>query len=83
MSAAAAIPTGLWNPIGPRGTPSSAHRGRQVQVAIVGGAVAISAGGEILRVHAIKHDRSSEHGASANASGRPSRINAVQPAPGL
>ena len=62
---------------------SSAHRGRQVQVAIVGGAVAISAGGEILRVHAIKHDRSSEHGASANASDRPSRINAVQPAPGL
>ena len=55
----------------------SAHRGRQVQVAIVGGTVEISAGGEILRVHAIKHDHSREHGAFATAGGRPSRIKAA------
>lgn len=50
---------------------------RQVQVAIVGNTVEISAGGEILRVHRIKHDRSREHGAFANAGGRPSRSNAA------
>jgi transposase InsO family protein len=50
---------------------------RQVQVAIVGDRVEISAGGEVLRVHAIRHDRSREHGAFANAGGRPSRINAA------
>ena len=55
----------------------SAHRGRQVQVAIVEGTVEITAGGEILRVHPIRHDRSREHGAFANAGGRPSRINAA------
>ena len=54
-----------------------AHRGRQVQVAIVGETVEITAGGEVLRVHAIRHDRSREHGAFANAGGRPSRINAA------
>ena len=50
---------------------------RQVQVAIVGDTLEISAGGEILRVHPIKHDRSREHGAFANAGGRPSRSNAA------
>ncbi len=54
-----------------------AHRGRQVQVAIVDNTVEISAGGEVLRIHAVKHDRSREHGAFANAGGRPSRINAA------
>jgi transposase InsO family protein len=53
------------------------HARRQVQVAIVGETVEISAGGEILRVHPIRHDRSREHGAFANAGGRPSRINAA------
>ena len=53
------------------------HVRRQVQVAIVGDTVEISAGGEILRVHPIKHDRSREHGAFANAGGRPSRTNAA------
>ncbi len=53
------------------------HVRRQVQVAIVGDAVEISAGGEILHVHPIKHDRSREHGAFANAGGRPSRSNAA------
>ena len=55
----------------------SSHRGRQVQVAIVDGTVEITAGGEVLRVHPIRHDRSREHGAFANAGGRPSRINAA------
>jgi transposase InsO family protein len=54
-----------------------AHLRRQVQVAIVGDTVEISAGGEVLKVHPIRHDRSREHGAFANASGRPSRINAA------
>ena len=59
-----------------------AHRGRQVQVAVVDNSVEITAGGEVLRVHPIRHDRSREHGAFANAGGRPSRINAAKPAPG-
>jgi hypothetical protein len=54
-----------------------AHIRRQVQVAIVADTVEISAGGEVLRVHAIRHDRSREHGAFANATGRPSRRNAA------
>jgi hypothetical protein len=53
------------------------HVRRQVQVAIVGETVEISAGGEILRVHPIRHDCSREHGAFANAGGRPSRSNAA------
>lgn len=53
------------------------HRGRQVQVAIVGETVEITAGGKVLRTHPIRHDRSREHGAFANAGGRPSRINAA------
>lgn len=53
------------------------HRRRQVQVAIIEDAVEISAGGEVLRVHKIRHDRSREHGAFANAGGRPSRSNAA------
>ena len=53
------------------------HARRQVQVAIVGDTVEISAGGEVLKVHPIRHDRSRENGAFANAGGRPSRINAA------
>jgi transposase InsO family protein len=53
------------------------HTRRQVQVAIVGECVEISAGGEVLKVHPIRHDRSREHGAFANAGGRPSRTNAA------
>ncbi len=53
------------------------HVRRQVQVAIVDDSVEISAGGEVLKVHPIRHDRSREHGAFANAGGRPSRINAA------
>ena len=53
------------------------HVRRQVQVAIVGEQIEISAGGEVLRVHPIRHDRSRENDAFANAGGRPSRSNAA------
>ena len=53
------------------------HRRRRVQVGIVGDTVEISAGGEILRAHEIKHDRTREHGTFANAGGPPSRSNAA------
>lgn len=53
------------------------HARRQVPVAIVGESVEISAGGEVLKVHPIRHHRSRENGAFANAGGRPSRINAA------
>jgi len=56
---------------------SKKHCRRQVQVAIVGDTVEISAGGELLKVHPIRHDRSRENGAFVNAGGRPSRINAA------
>ena len=55
----------------------NSHRRRQVQVAIVGDVVEISSGGEVLRTHPIRHDRSRENGAFANPGGRPHRINAA------
>jgi transposase InsO family protein len=42
-----------------------------VDVAIVAGSVQISAKGKVIRVHAIRHDRSKEHGAFATSQGRP------------
>jgi transposase InsO family protein len=42
-----------------------------VEVAIVAGSVQISAQGKVIRVHAIRHDRSKEHGAFATPHGRP------------
>jgi transposase InsO family protein len=54
-----------------------AHRRRQVQLAIVGDVVEISSGGELIRVHPVRHDRSREHGAFANPGGRPHRVNAA------
>jgi hypothetical protein len=54
-----------------------ANRRRQVQLAIVGDVVEISSGGEVIRTHPIRHDRSREHGAFANPGGRPHRINAA------
>jgi transposase InsO family protein len=54
-----------------------AHRGRQVQLAIVGDVIEISSGGQVLKTHPIRHDRSREHGAFANPGGRPHRINAA------
>jgi hypothetical protein len=54
-----------------------AHRRRQVQLTIVGDVVEISSGGQLLKTHPIRHDRSREHGAFANPAGRPRRINAA------
>jgi transposase InsO family protein len=42
-----------------------------VEVAIVAGSVQISSNGKVIRVHAIRHDRSKEHGAFATPHGRP------------
>lgn len=53
------------------------YRRRQVQVAVVGDTVEISVGEELIRSHAIKHDRTREHGALANPGGRPHRVNAA------
>jgi transposase InsO family protein len=53
------------------------YRRRQVQVAVVGEHVEISIGEELIRRHAIRHDRTREHGALANPGGRPHRSNAA------
>jgi len=42
-----------------------------VEAAIVAGSVQISSKGKVIRVHAIRHDRSKEHGAFATPHGRP------------
>jgi transposase InsO family protein len=42
-----------------------------VDVAIVAGSVQISSKGKVIRVNAIRHDRSKEHGAFATPQGRP------------
>jgi transposase InsO family protein len=55
----------------------SKYRRRQVQVAVVGDTVEISVGNELIRSHAVKHDRTREHGALANPGGRPHRTNAA------
>jgi len=54
-----------------------AHRGRQVQLAIVGDVLEISSGAQVLKTQPIRHDRSREHGAFANPGGRPHRRNAA------
>jgi hypothetical protein len=62
------------------GTPYRAGRrfARQaVEVAIVAGSVQLSQHGQVIRVHPIRHDRSRELGAFANAKGRPRRKTAV------
>ncbi len=55
----------------------SRFRRRQVQVAVVGDTVEISIGNELIRSHAVRHDRTREHGALANPGGRPNRTNAA------
>jgi transposase InsO family protein len=55
----------------------NAYRRRQVQVAVVGDTVEISIGNELIRTHAVRHDRTREHGALANPGGRPHRRNAA------
>ena len=54
------------------------RRGEQVEVRLVGEAVQISRAGELIKTHAIKHDRSKEHGAFATPAGRPHRSNAAR-----
>jgi hypothetical protein len=44
---------------------------KQVDVAIVAGSVQVSSNGKVIRVHAIRHDRSKEHGAFSMPSGKP------------
>ena len=54
-----------------------AYRRRQLEVAILKDTVQIWDAGRLLRTHPIRHDRRKEHGAFANPSGRPDRINAA------
>ena len=53
------------------------HRRRQVQVAVVGRTVEISAGTQLIRTNPVRHDPAREHGALANPGGRPRRTNAA------
>ncbi len=53
------------------------HKGRQVEVSIVGDSVQVALGGQVVRTHRIRHDRTKEHGAHANPAGRPRRSNAA------
>ncbi len=46
-------------------------------VTIVGNTVQIAIDGQLMRTHPIRHDRAKEHGAFANPTGRPRRINAA------
>lgn len=52
-------------------------RYRQAEVRVVGGSVQISVDGNLVRTHAVRHDRAKEHGAFANPGGRPRRSNAA------
>lgn len=54
----------------------NAYRGLQVQVRLVGDAVEISRGGELLKSWPARHDRFREHGAFSTPQGRPERSNA-------
>ncbi len=49
----------------------NAWRRRSIQVSIVADSVQLACGGQIVRVHPIRHDRSKEHGAFATPNGRP------------
>jgi transposase InsO family protein len=46
-------------------------------VTIVGATVQIVVDGQLVRTHPIRHDRTKEHGAFANPTGKPDRINAA------
>jgi hypothetical protein len=46
---------------------------RTIEVSIVAGSVQLAADGKVIRVHAIRHDRTKEHGAFATPHGRPRR----------
>jgi hypothetical protein len=55
----------------------NAYKRMQVEVTVVGDTVHISATGALVRTHPIRHDRTKEHRAFANPSGRPRRTNAA------
>ncbi len=50
---------------------------RQLDVAIVGNNMQFSVGGEVVKISPIRHDRTKEHGAFANPTGRPRKARAV------
>lgn len=53
------------------------YRRMSAVVTIVGNTIQIAIDGQLVRTHPIRHDRAKEHGAFANPSGRPHRINAA------
>ncbi|MGZ5384344.1 MAG: Mu transposase domain-containing protein [Acidimicrobiia bacterium] len=55
----------------------NAYRRQQVEVAVVGDTVEISAGSRLIRTHPTKHNPDRAHGAFANPGGRAKRINAA------
>jgi hypothetical protein len=44
---------------------------RSIEVSLVAGSVQLSADGQVIRVHAARHDPAKEHGAFATPNGRP------------
>lgn len=55
----------------------NAYKRMSATVTVVGGTVQIAVEGQLVRTHPIRHDRSKEHGAFANRTGKPDRINAA------
>jgi transposase InsO family protein len=51
---------------------------RSIEVSLVAGSVQLAADGQLIRVHAARHDRAKEHGAFATPNGRPRK---PKPAP--
>jgi hypothetical protein len=51
---------------------------RSIEVSLVAGSVQLSADGQVIRVHAARHDPAKEHGAFATPNGRPRK---PKPAP--
>jgi transposase InsO family protein len=51
---------------------------RSIEVSLVAGSVQLSADGQLIRVHAARHDQAKEHGAFATPNGRPRK---PKPAP--
>ena len=55
----------------------NAYKRMTATVTIVGGTVQIAVEGQLVRTHPIRHDRTKEHGAFANPTGKPERMNAA------
>jgi len=75
--AAQGRPTGTVSFAGTSYRAGNSYRGEQVEVRVVGDAVQLSHAGQIIRVHAARHDRNKEHGAFATPTGRPHRSDAA------